>query len=172
MIYRTLEIGSAVIAVQQGGDLSQSYGYAAARTRLRMANGAAHIQSRWQKLTTGISGNGWMPPPLLGLDTTAPLLIKCVAALAVPGTSNVITLPTSYRTGALYAPRGYAIVDGLSVDTPANMAGNVATLAAVSGAQSYGVSYWPQFTGHVDPPEAQVDAYGAAWGWTMNIEEA
>lgn len=167
---RTLEIGGLVIPVQAAGDIEQSFETIGGSALLRMLNGAGMKQTHWRKLKTTISGSGWTPPGLAGLDYTAPLTIKSCASRAVQAAGNVIAVPSARRTDTGYAPSGYAIVEGRYVPTPLVLVSNTATLTAVSGAQGYGVRYWPQLSVYAEFRESNRPA-ASSWSWSIEAEE-
>lgn len=56
------------------------------RSARRMANGALFTMSHWQRWATTISGGGWIPPALLGLQPGIPFEVHAVAPLSLlPG---------------------------------------------------------------------------------------
>lgn len=167
---RTLEIGSLVIPVSAAGDIEQTFEPIGGSALHRMLNGAAVKQTHWRKLKTRISGSGWAPPGLAGLDYNAALLLKSVAARALQAVGNVVTVPAARRTDTGYAPIGYAVVAGRTIPTPLALAGDTATLTAVSGAQGYGVWYWPQFTVYAEFNDS-ARSMGASWSWSIEAEE-
>lgn len=167
---RTFELGGLVIPVQAAGDISQTFEHIGGFTLHRMLNGAGVPQSHWRKLKTTITGSGWVPPGLAGLDYDATHVLKSVAARSLQATGNVITVPAARRTDTGYAPTGYAIVDGRYVSTPLVLVTNTATLTVVAGAQGYGVRYWPQFTVSARFTE-DTRPVGASWSWRIEAEE-
>ncbi|ODU49076.1 MAG: hypothetical protein ABS92_06795 [Thiobacillus sp. SCN 63-374] len=167
---RTFELGGLVIPVQAAGDISQTFETIGGFTLHRMLNGAGVPQSHWRKLKTTITGSGWTPPGLAGLDYDATHVLKSVAARSLQATGNVITVPAARRTDTGYAPTGYAIVDGRYVPTPLVLVTNTATLAAVAGAQGYGVRYWPQITVYARFSDDNRPS-GASWNWRIEAEE-
>lgn len=142
----------------------------------RMGDGSLVIQRAWPDasknylLRTIISGGGSLPAPLDGLNRGVVHEIECAKPRSISSTSPVITLPAGRRSGGIYAPIGYALVNGLLVETPISILGNVATLTAVSGYQHYEVHYWPKFSGRITHSSS-----GQPWlarsRWTVTIEE-
>lgn len=167
---RTLEIGGLVIPVEAAGDIEQTFESIGGSALSRMMDGAAKKQTHWRKLATRISGSGWAPPGLAGLDYSSQLVLKSCASRAVESTSNVIAVPAARRTDSGYAPTGFAVVGGRYVSTTLSLVSNTATLAAVSGAQAYGVRYWPQLTVYAEFSESN-RAMGASWSWQITAEE-
>lgn len=64
-------------------DFSQTFEPLGGRSARRLANGALFRMSQWQRWKTTISGGGWVPPQLLGIDYTQPYTIECVTTLAL-----------------------------------------------------------------------------------------
>lgn len=154
---------------------SQTYEEIAGISSARMGDGSLVIQRAWPavganyKLSTTISGRGRAPAPLDGLNRGATVEVECAEHRRIAGAMNVITLPAGRRTGD-YAPRGYALVDGLLVETPLALVGDVATLTAVAGAQHYQVLYWPKFTGSITH-QSSGEPWQARRSWSVTIEE-
>jgi hypothetical protein len=165
---RTLELGGLVIPVQAAGDIEQTFETIGGVASGRMMSGAAWHQVHWRKLKTRISGSGWTPPGLAGLDYDSQLTLKSVASRAIQAAGNVIVIPAARRSD--YAPTGYAIVNGRYVSTPLVLVTNTATLTTVSGAQGYGVRYWPQFNVYAEFSESN-SPKGASWSWSVEAEE-
>jgi len=63
-------------------DFSQTFEAFGGRSARRMASGALFKMGLWQRWKTTISGGGWVPPQLLGIDYSAPYEIECIAPLA------------------------------------------------------------------------------------------
>lgn len=167
---KTLEIGGLVIPVQAAGDIEQTFEDIGGSKLHRMLNGAGLKQTHWRKIRTRISGTGWVPPGLAGLDYDAQLVLKSCSARALQAVGNVIAVPAARRTDTGYEPTGYAIVNGRYVSTPLALVSNTATLTAVTGAQGYGVKYWPQFTVYAAFSESN-RAMGSSWTWQIEAEE-
>lgn len=163
----SLIIAGYVIPWHARHGLAQTYEVIGGRTRGRKLSGAGYVQQHWAKLRTTISGEGSLPAPLAGLDPATSYEISCAEPRVIAGTAS-ITLPAGRRSDV--APIGYAVLDGLLVETPVSIAGNVASLTAVTGAQHYEVRYWPKFTAHLEI-EAEADVNGAARRWRVVAEE-
>lgn len=167
---RTLEIGGLVIPVQAAGDIEQTFEPLGGSVLRRMKSGAAKKQTHWRKIKTRISGSGWIPPGLQGLNYDSPLLLKSVSSRALQAVGNVIAVPAARRTDAGYEPTGFAIVNGRYVPTPLALVVDTATLTAVAGAQGYGVRYWPQFNVYAEFSDSG-RAMGSTWTWQLDAEE-
>lgn len=168
---RTLELGGIIVPVQTAGDIEQTFETVGGVYLGRKMNGVAYKQRNWRALKTVISGFGWAPAALGGLDYDPPLLLKSVGARSLQAAGNVIAVPAARRTESGYAPIGFAVVAGRLVATPLVLVDDTATLTAVTGAQGYEVRYWPQLTVYAEfrdtsrPREAR-------WSWSIEAEEA
>lgn len=168
------ELGGVAIPYEAHLNISQTYDVLQASTwpPVRMMNGDAKVQTAWgNKLTTVITGRGWLPAAWDGLDYTQPLLLKCAGGRTIGSASNAISIPSARRSEAFYAPHGYAIVNGKQVESDVSMAGDTATVTVVSGATGYGVVYYPEITVYAKPNQAEIDLAGAEFGWRIEAEE-
>jgi hypothetical protein len=177
MSYPTLLIGSIQIPLHALiGGFSQTYEEIAGISSARMGDGSLTIQRAWPtvgknyKLSTTISGAGSLPAPLDGLNRGAAVEVECATHRAIGSASNIITLPTGRRSGGIYDPVGYALVNGLLVPTPLVIVSHVATLTTVSGAQHYQVRYWPKFSGRITH-QSSGEPWQARRSWSITIEE-
>ena len=64
-------------------DLTQTFEPIGGRSARRMASGALFRMSHWQRWKTTISGGGWVPPQLLGIDYDQPYTIESVTPLSL-----------------------------------------------------------------------------------------
>ena len=173
------ELGGIRVAIEAALNFSQTYEPLGGTARLRLMSGAAVQQVWWRRLRTVLTGDGWWPPGLDGLDYDGPLTLLCAQPRTLQAASNVLTLPAARRSDAGYTPQGYAVVRGQSaqvgggdlVATPLALAGDVATLDVVAGAVGYQVAYWPALTVVADPPTVSGDVATATHRWTLTAEE-
>lgn len=168
------EIGGIVLPFAANLEINQSYEpiYGTADRPIRMMDGTGVKQFAWgSKLRTTISVRGWLPPAFDGLDYTQPMLIKCAGPRKLESVSNAIGLPTTRRTDAGFEPHGYAIVNGQHVESPVNVAGDIATVTVVTGASHYVVAYYPEFTAWVSPAQTQSDMSRMNFEWRLEAEE-
>lgn len=89
----TFGIDGVLIPVKAAVKVTQRYETLGGRTLTRMSNGRGHLQSRWQKIRSELSGTGWAPLPLAALDRSIVHTIDCVAPRAVPIGTPVIERP-------------------------------------------------------------------------------
>ena len=64
-------------------DFSQTLEPLGGASARRLANGALFKTLQWQRWRTTISGGGWVPPQLLGIDYGQPYTVECVATVAL-----------------------------------------------------------------------------------------
>ena len=166
------ELGAVKVPMTAALGLQQQCAPIGGNTVLRLGNGAAVKQTTWRKQRITLTGDGWVPPGLGGLDYDGQLLLKCGLPEAIASTIVTVTLPAARRTDAGYLPFARAHLPGRDVETAVSMAGNVATVTAVTGAQAYTVWYYPQLTVICEPPQTTFDGAGAAVAWELVAEEA
>lgn len=170
----SFEIGSLVIRPVAGFDLQQDYQAIDPENLLRTVSGRAVKQMTYQKLRVTTTGSGWIPAGLQTLDRSAQHVVKCIKPRYVEAVfaTRQATLPAARRSDAGHTPWGYAFMaDGAAVASPVTLAGNVATVAAVSGAVAYGVGYLPQITAYVMAPAESGDMGSATYRWEIVAEE-
>lgn len=170
----SFEIGTLVIRPIAGFDLQQSYEQIGSEVILRAVSGRGIKQTTYNKLRVTTSGSGWIPHGLQTIDRTAQHTVKCIQPRTVPAVfaTRQATLPTARRTDSGHTPWGYAIKsDGGAVASAVTLAGDVATVAAVSDAVAYAVSYLPQITAWVQPPMESGDMGSVTYGWEIVAEE-
>lgn len=164
-------IGGVSIPLVAGFDIAQTLDALSGRVLLRAKNGNGIIQSRWQKLATRISGAGFMPDGLDGLDLSVPVSIACGVSLSKASGSNIITIPRAFRTDGEYAPAGVAIMGHDGQATPLTMDGSEATLTVVAGATAYHVVYFPILSCAIKSINRSLSDANAQWAWSIDAEE-
>lgn len=170
----TLNIGSIAIPLLAALDIEQSYEAIGGEAVFRTVNGTGIKQSTWQKLRVTTSGGGWIPAGLETLDFTQPLTLGCILPRAVPAdfSTRQATLPAARRTDAGHTPWGLALLpDGGITETALSLAGNVATLMAVSEAIAYQAMYLPQITVWASRPRDSGTRNDAGYRWELVAEE-
>ena len=119
-------------------DFSQTYEPIGGNSSRRMANGALFKMSQWARWRTTISGGGWVPPQLLGIDYTQPYTLECAAPLAL----------------------------AVGEDLPANWSQRAAPWGEVTFTDDDGVSvrlFYPILTVMSDPPRLIAGDSGPSW---------
>ena len=140
-------------------------------------NGTGKKRTLWNgKLSTQIAGNGWIPPGLSGLDTSAPLSLACAAPLSKSGGAAGINIgPSSTRRNdADFTPLAFAILgDGTRQEASLTVASNGdCTITPVTGAAYYLVMYWPILQVLITtPPKETGDMMAGDYSWQLEAEE-
>ncbi|RLA21061.1 MAG: hypothetical protein DRQ61_09030 [Gammaproteobacteria bacterium] len=168
------ELNGISVPVEANVEFNQDYEALSSETwpPLRFMNGSGVKQTAWSgKLRTVLTGAGWMPAGLDGLDYSATMVLKCAGPRGISSASNAITIPSARRSDTGFAPYGYAIVGGKRVDSPVGLAGNVATVTSVSGATGYGVYYYPQMTVSAQAPRTTGNLVTGDFSWSLEAEE-
>lgn len=137
---------------------------------LRMWDGSAVKMTVWQRMAGTISGQGWMPPGLDGLDYSAPLELRSTQVSTMQGTVLVYTLPSTPRPDL--DPWAFALIGDQWRATECDTVDGVATVTAVAGATAYQVWWMPVYSVFARrPPKAQSSAT-ATHSWSIVWEEA
>lgn len=169
-----LIIGSIVLADRSRWNYSQSYEDLRAKDVRRLADGSLNVRQLWSgKIRTVIRGEGKLPLALATLDTSSAITVQCASPRHVGGASTSITLPAGRRSGGIYAPIAWAVVDGDLVSTTISITGNVATLGAVASAESYQVAYFPSISADVTIESDEMDQGNGTYvyRWQITAEE-
>ncbi|MCQ4274506.1 hypothetical protein [Stutzerimonas degradans] len=138
-------------------------------TSLRMSDGALVSMTHWERMSGSISGAGWMPPGLHGLDYSQPLELRSTKVQSIAGAGLVHTVRGTPRPDV--APWGQALVGGAWVNTACNLLDGVATLAAVAGATLYRVCWMPVYSVKARRPSETQDSGTASHSWSITWEE-
>jgi hypothetical protein len=138
---------------------------------LRKMNGAGLEQTNWSRLATKISGKGWAPVALAGVDWSAAVQIDCVQPRAIASATNSATLPTARRSDLTDNVFARAIVASRLVETPVSLAGDVATATAVTGATGYQFHYYPKLSCISRGPVEDLDLETGSYGWSLDAQE-
>lgn len=166
----TLKIDNIVIPGQAGFDVRQTYEPIFSRTLLRAKSGAGIIQSRWKKLRSTINGSGWEGAALDGIDLETSHTVSCVEPLILYSATTSATIPHTYRTDTGYTVQAAALVGDELIPTPVSLAGQAATITAVSGATQYQVIYYPILTAMLTISKSG-DIDNQQRSWTIEVEE-
>jgi hypothetical protein len=175
----TLVIGSLEIpSLGRVDSLTQRYEPLGGQSIFRAITGRGVNQETWKKTRITTSGAGWMPPnELWRLDTSQPLILKCVAPMMLflpPGVATA-TLPVKRRADA--PPFAVAVTRHSESRVPVtvNISTNLATVdlsglppESITGCR---IGYYPQFQVIALRPSQQVDANGAVFSWELVCEE-
>jgi len=152
--------------------LSQRYEPLGGQSILRMMTGRAVNQETWKKTRIVTSGSGWMPPnDLWRLDTSEPLVLKCISPLGIylPAGTAISPLPSKRRADV--EPWAVAALPGGTAAVEALAGPNAVTIIPHPDAIGHAIYYLPQFEVIAHRPSQQVDVNGAIFGWELVCEE-
>jgi hypothetical protein len=140
-------------------------------TVVRLSGGAGVKMTHWNKAAGSISGQGWMPPGLDGLDYSQPLELRLTAQESIVGDGREYLLTSTPRSDV--APWAFALVDDDWIQTACTLINGVATAAVVVGALKYMVHWMPVYNVFASkPPKSMSAVQQASFGWSIAWEEA
>jgi hypothetical protein len=139
-------------------------------TLLRMSNGAGVKMTRYQKMVGSISGQGWIPPALDGLDYSGPLELRSTQVSSMQSAGLVFTLPTTPRPDQ--SPWAFALVGDQFVDAAVSTVAGVSTVTAVVGASLYQVWWLPVYSVFATRPPKSQSSGTASHSWSIAWAEA
>jgi hypothetical protein len=171
MTIPTLTLGGVPLVLHSGAPEFSVEGLAGT-ARPRMSDGALVQMTHWSGKASGtISGQGWMPPGLDGLDYTQPLELLSAQQESITGTALVVVLTSQVRPD--HAPWAQALVGEQWVPTPCALNGDVVTTTAVAGATLYTVSWFPMFSVFASKPSKGLSVGNAAapHSWSITWEQ-
>lgn len=171
MTIPTLTLGGVPLVLHSGAP-ELSVESLAGTARARMSEGALVQMTHWSGKAAGtVSGQGWMPPGLDGLDYTQPLELLSTQQQSITGSALSVVLSSTPRSDC--PPWALALVGEHWVDTPCVLDGDVVTAEPVAGATLYSISWFPAFTVFAAAPNKTVSSgNGAApHGWSIAWEE-
>ena len=155
MTFPQVTLGGVEI-VLHAGTPSQDDAPVAAEAIVRMGNGSGVKLTHFRKSGGVISGRGWMPPGLDGLDYSQPLELRLTKQ-----ESMTQSVPTGFLLTSTprddFAPWAQALVGRDWVRTPVALAGRAATVTPVLGATQYSVQWMPKFLVFAQRPVTQMD---------------
>ncbi|WP_312139910.1 hypothetical protein [Stutzerimonas nitrititolerans] len=161
-------LGGVPIVLHAGAP-EESIGPIGGSTVLRMSDGAAVKMQHWQRSSGSISGSGWMPPGLAGLDYSQPLELRSTKTVGHVGEGLEFTLLCTPRPDV--APWAQALVGEDWVRAACAVDGSGVTVTPVAGASLYQVCYMPVFSVFAEAPSETQSAGSATHGWTITWEE-
>lgn len=170
-----LKIGSLSVPLLAALNITQDYAPMDPETVLRTVSGAGLKQSTWSKMRITTRGGGRVPAGLESINTKTQMVLGCITPCSIPAVfaTRQATLPAARRSDSGHVPWGFAILaDHTPVKTAATMAGNVATLTAVTGAVEYVACYLPQYTVWAFRHTTSGERKSAAYSWELVCEEA
>jgi hypothetical protein len=137
---------------------------------VRLSLGAAVKMTRYQKMAGAISGQGWIPPGLDGLDYSAPLELRSTQVSNMQSSGLTFELPTTPRPDQ--APWAFALVGDQFLPAAVSTAAGVATVTAVAGASLYQVWWFPVYSVFATRPPKTQSSGTASHSWSIAWVEA
>lgn len=155
--------------VLHAGAPSQSDSPLLGEAVVRLALGTGVKMTHWSKAAGTISGSGWMPPGLDGLDYSQPLELRLTSQECMTAAGLVYALTSTPRADV--EPWAQALVDGEWEPAVCSYADGVATVLAVPGAILYSVQWMPSYMVFASKPPKSMDPATAAFGWQIDWQE-
>lgn len=155
--------------VPHAGSVSQSITPLGGPEIVRLSGGVGVPMTHWERSAIALSGSGWMPPGLDGLDYTQPLELRCTKQLSIVSTSTSFVINGTPRPD--FAPWALALVGRDWVEAEVALSGANAEVTPVTGATAYQVCWMPMFTVSAKRPQGDMDPSAATHGWQINCEE-
>lgn len=173
---RNLIVGGVVVHHLQALRLSQSYEDATTRDIIEMGDGGVRIQTYGdEKLRSTIRGTGRIPPALMQVDYSTPMIVSCIQKMTidVDALTTSVDLPVARRSDAGSTPIALAFFADSRrvVKTDVSMVGNTANITPVANAVGYEVAWWPELLCAVTKPTIDHSA-GSLFEWSMTLREA
>jgi hypothetical protein len=120
-------------------------------------------QNYTPKISTTISGSGWMTTGWDALDLSSSLVLSCGEAKTKGSTSRVITITPNRRSDI--ALRCFALLAGDWISKGFGVSVDTVTIDLEAGATQYKVGYYPEFAAFIE-----IELTGRQ-GWTLTAEE-
>lgn len=136
---------------------------------IRLSGGEGVKMTHWGKAAGSISGQGWMPPGLDGLDYSQPLELRLTAQESMVSDDQVLVLPSAPRPDR--EPWAFALVGERWIEAASSVSGQTVTVDLVVGATKYMAQWMPVYNVFASkPPKTQSSGQGS-FGWTIAWEE-
>lgn len=133
---------------------------------LRMSDGAGVKSQHWERMAGSITGSGWIPPGLDGLDYSQPLELRSTQVNAMHGDGPEFTLTGTPRPDVL--PWADALVGDQWKRVPSSFADGVLTVTTLQGASLYRACWLPVYSVFASrPPKTQSTSHD----WSISWEE-
>ncbi|MCY1296736.1 hypothetical protein D9M70_461430 [compost metagenome] len=133
---------------------------------VRLSDGAGVKMSHWSKASGSISGTGWVPVGLDGLDYSQPLELLLTKPRSIVRPDISFTLDAACRPDR--EPWALALVDGRWRSTGCERTDLAVSVEAVPGAARYMVQWMPMYTVLASEPDSSM---GSSHGWSIEWEE-
>lgn len=140
---------------------------------VRLGLGTATKMTHFFKAGGTISGSGWMPPGLDGLDYSQPLELRLTMQKSMTGPGLVYELTSTPRDDV--PPWAMALVGGEWEHAESTFSASVVTVDAVARATMYTVQWMPVYQVFASAPpnsmDPSMDPSTAAFGWQIDWQE-
>lgn len=164
-----LMLGGVPIVLHAGAPELTVDGLAGSAT-VRMSDGAAVKMTHWSGKAAGtISGQGWMPPGLDGLDYSQELELRSTQHESITGPALSVALTSAPRPD--HAAWALALVGRDWVPTACVVAAGIATATPVPGATLYTFCWFPVYQVFAAKPGKSQSSGTATHGWSIAWEE-
>jgi hypothetical protein len=138
-------------------------------TVIRLSGGEGVKMTHWGKAAGAITGQGWMPPGLDGLDYSQPLELRLTSQECIVGEGQLYTLTSQPRPDS--EPRAFALVGADWAETSCDVFDGTAQVGLVVGATRYMVQWMPVYRVFASKPPKSQSSAQSTFGWTINWEE-
>lgn len=155
--------------VLHAGAVSQSITPLGGPEVVRLSGGVGVPMTHWQRSAISLSGSGYMPPGLDGIDYTQPLELRCTKHLSIVSAGRNFVLQGTPRPD--FPPWALALVGKEWVETTLVLSGAGVEVTEVLGASFYQVCWMPVFIVSAKRPQGDMDAAANVHGWQINCEE-
>jgi len=170
MSFAMLKIGGIEIPFQVYA-AEQGFGPLEGSTVLRKLNGAGVKQTHWRKLVVNVSGSGFVPPALAGIDWTQPVEFACITRRSIGSATVSATIPSARRSDISPPVEAFAVVNGYLVPTAVVVTVDTAVATAVAGASGYQFHYYPKVNCFSQGPREGFNYAQASASWSIEAEE-
>lgn len=138
-------------------------------TVIRLSGGEGVKMTHWGKAAGAITGQGWMPPGLDGLDYSQPLDLLLTSQECIVSDSRSFTLTSTPRADV--EPWAFALVGAHWEATTCAVIAGQAEVAVVLGATRYMVQWMPTYRVFASKPPKSQSSGQSSFGWTITWEE-
>ncbi|PTQ70350.1 hypothetical protein [Pseudomonas sp. GV071] len=136
---------------------------------VRLGLGGGVKMTHFFKAGGSISGSGWMPPGLDGLDYSQPLELRLTSQECVVGDGLVYPLTSTPRDDV--EPWAQALINGEWETAECTVAAGVVTVVAMPGATIYMVQWLPMYTVFASKPQKSMDPSTSVFTWQIDWQE-
>lgn len=164
-----LTIDGIALPMGWAGDVSSEEGVFGGFEHLRMANGVVVYQERWVKRRLRLFGNAWRAEAFEGVDWRGGFELGWIKPQGAVQAGNIFTLPAARR--ADLDPFAFSNRGCDAIPAVVSVVGDVATVTADPGADSYSCHWFPVLTMVSQGPTSRHDITQGAFAWEITAEE-